>query len=137
VSIPAEVRRGVERRAAGRCEYCRMHQALQGATFHVEHVVPTSRGGLSVPSNLAWSCPGCNLHKADRVHASDPETGRVVQLFNPRQDPWSDHFRWDDTLVVALTAVGRATLATLRLNQPRRLQIRQAEALFRLFPPPD
>jgi hypothetical protein len=35
-----EIGQEVEQRAAGRCEYCRMHQALQGATFHVEHVIP-------------------------------------------------------------------------------------------------
>ena len=55
----------VEQRAAGRCEYCRMHQSLQGATFHVEHIVPTVLGGSSTLSNLAWACPGCNLQKSD------------------------------------------------------------------------
>jgi hypothetical protein len=38
----AETVRQVEDRAQQRCEYCRMHQALQGATFHVEHIVPSS-----------------------------------------------------------------------------------------------
>jgi hypothetical protein len=32
-----EFGRQVEQRAVGRCEYCKMHQTLQGATFHVEH----------------------------------------------------------------------------------------------------
>jgi len=45
--------RYVEARAAGRCAYCRMHQSLQGATFHVEHVVPQARGGHSQLDNLA------------------------------------------------------------------------------------
>ena len=45
----------VEQRAAGRCEYCWMHQSLQGATFHVEHILPTVQGGESVLSNLAWA----------------------------------------------------------------------------------
>jgi 5-methylcytosine-specific restriction endonuclease McrA len=60
-----------------------MHQALQGATFHIEHVVPCSRGGADEPDNLAWACPGCNLHKSDRVEVVDPETGAIVPLFNP------------------------------------------------------
>ena len=30
-----EIERRVAMRAVGRCEYCRMHQSLQGATFHV------------------------------------------------------------------------------------------------------
>ncbi len=33
----------VEERAEDRCEYCRMHQALQGGTFHVEHIVPSAQ----------------------------------------------------------------------------------------------
>jgi hypothetical protein len=37
----------VELRAGGRCEYCQMYQSLQGATFHVEHIVPRCRGGSS------------------------------------------------------------------------------------------
>src|SRR4051794_27297769 len=72
-----------------------MYQALQGATFHVEHIVPSSRGGTSDPDNLAWSCPGCNLRKSDRTEAVDPTSGMVVALFHPRRDRWSDHFRWE------------------------------------------
>lgn len=37
----------VAQRAAGRCEYCCMHQSLQGATFHVEHIVPAARAGTN------------------------------------------------------------------------------------------
>ena len=59
----SEIGREVEHRAAGRCEYCRMHQSLQGATFHVEHVIPRCLGGTSEFGNLAWACPSCNLHK--------------------------------------------------------------------------
>lgn len=135
MNLPDELRREVERRAAGRCEYCRMHQALQGAAFHVEHVVPRSRGGDSTPANLALACPGCNLHKADCVESNDPETGDLVSVFNPRRDRWSEHFRWDRYLIVPRTAVGRATAARLQFNLARRVQIRRAEALFALFPP--
>jgi hypothetical protein len=135
VNVPADIAREVERRAGQRCEYCHMHQALQGATFHVEHVVPRSRGGDSTLSNLAWACPGRNLHKADRIEAADPESGTVVALFHPRLDRWGDHSRWNEYLVVPVTACGRATVATLGLNHPRRVQIRRAEAVFGLFPP--
>jgi hypothetical protein len=38
---------------------------------------------------------------------------------------------------VGQTPIGQATVAALALNHPRRLQIRQAEALFELFPPPE
>jgi hypothetical protein len=112
-----------------------MHQALQGATFHLEHVRPRSRGGETVAENLAWACPNCNLHKSDRTEAPDPESGDHVPLFNPRQDRWSDHFGWDGFRIAALTPVGRATIDLLDLNHERRLRIRQAESLFDLFPP--
>jgi hypothetical protein len=112
-----------------------MHESLQGATFHIEHVIPTARGGNDRPENLAWACPGCNLAKTDQVEAQDPETGQRVPLFSPRKDVWADHFSWNGHEVIARTAVGRATLALLDLNRPRRILIRQAEEHFGLFPP--
>ena len=67
--------RDEEARAGQRCEYCRMHQSLQGATFHVEHITPTAAGGSDEVANLAWACPSCNLKKSNRQTIVDPETG--------------------------------------------------------------
>jgi hypothetical protein len=131
----AELERQAAHRATDRCEYCRMHQSLQGARFHLEHVVPKTRGGSTDLDNLAWACPGCNLHKSDRVEATDPDTGVKIPLFNPRRHVWNEHFAWDDYHIVGLTASGRATVAALDFNQPRRIRIRQAEQTFGLFPP--
>lgn len=131
----AETMRRVEERAEGRCEYCRMHQALQGATFHVEHIRPRSRGGTSDLENLGWCCPGCNLHKSDRIEAPDPENAAMALLFHPRRDTWSEHFRWEGYVLVGQTPTARATIAALELNHPRRLLVRQAEELFGWFPP--
>jgi hypothetical protein len=112
-----------------------MHQSLQGATFHVEHVTPRSRGGLTTLDNLAWACPGCNLGKSDRMDAVDPQTGLPAPLFNPRKHARADHFRWEGHEIEPLTPTGRATFAVLDLNRPRRILIRQSEELFGLFPP--
>lgn len=131
----SETTQQVEARAEQRCEYCRMHQALQGATFHLEHIVPTSRGGSSDLANLAWACPACNLRKAARIEARDPDSGDVVPLFHPRLDRWPVHFQFRDHHLVGLTPVGRATVSMLDLNHPRRILIREAEELFGLFPP--
>ena len=125
----------VEQRAAGRCEYCRMHQSLQGATFHVEHIIPRSRGGTSELQNLAWACPGCNLHKSNRVEVSAEPSGAVVRLFHPRRDVWDEHFCWQGLQIIGLTSTGQATIETLLFNNPRRIKIREAESLFKLFPP--
>ena len=62
-------------------------------------------------------------------------TEETVPLFNPRKDKWNEHFRWDGYYMSGLTAVGRATVDALLLNHDRRIKIRQAEALFDLFPP--
>jgi HNH endonuclease len=134
MSASEDLTRQVEERAGRRCEYCRMHQALQGATFHVEHILPSSRGGPTVLDNLAWACPGCNLHKSDRTEALDPETGERVSLFNPRTQAWHEHFQFAAYQVLGLTATGRATVLLLNLNHPRRMLIRQAEEMFGLFP---
>src|ERR1700682_3253586 len=98
----------VTTRAEGRCEYCRMHQALQGATFHVEHIKPSSAGGSDDLTNLALACPSCDLKKSSRLTAIDPETENEVPLFNPRTDPWEDHFVWQGHLVAGRTPIGRA-----------------------------
>ncbi|MBX9579459.1 MAG: HNH endonuclease [Gemmataceae bacterium] len=133
----AETCRRVAARAGGRCGYRRMHQALQGATFHVEHTRPTAAAGSDDPDNLALACPGCNLKKADRVSVPDPDMGAAVPLFNPRLDRWADHFAWDGPRVEGLTPTGRGTAAALALNHPRRVLIREAEQFFDLFPPDD
>jgi hypothetical protein len=116
MSARREVERIVRSRAGERCEYCRMHQSLQGATFHLEHVIPRSRHGTSELDNLAWACPGCNLHKADRLVGADPDTSESVPLFHPRLDQWTDHFRWRDFEIVGLTSTGRATVGALYLT---------------------
>ena len=127
--------RQVEARASGRCEYCRMHQALQGATFHLEHIIPSSCGGATVLENLAWACPTCNFRKSDRESGVDPGSGLTVPFYNPRYEAWSIHFCWKGYEVDGLTPVGRATIATLDLNHPKRIFIRRAEELFGYFPP--
>lgn len=125
----------VQERAGRRCEYSLMHQALQGATFHLEHVLPRARGGAAELGNLAWACPGCNLHKADRTDAVDPESGAVVPFFNPRADRWAEHFCFDGYQLIGQTPVGWAAVSVLGLNHPRRVLIREAEELLGLFPP--
>ena len=110
-----------------------MHQSLQGATFHVEHIQPEVHGGLTELENLAWACPGCNLKKSDRMQILDPATEQSVRMFHPRQDNWYEHFLWEEYRVSGRTSIGRAMIQGLDLNHPRRQRIRQAEQLFGLF----
>lgn len=54
-------RRGVLRRDAHRCAYCRGHATT------IDHVVPRSRGGRDTWENLVACCVRCNNLKGDRT----------------------------------------------------------------------
>jgi hypothetical protein len=129
MGVPAELRRQVIDRAAGRCEYCRLSQKNQEATFHVDHVVPVSVHGPTDMGNLALACVSCSLSKGARQHVIDRESGEEVRLFNPRVDRWSDHFEWNGVSIKGRTIVGRATVHALQLNRGLALAIRNEEKL--------
>lgn len=134
--ISADLRQQVIERAGGRCEYCKLSQAGQEATFHVDHVIPRARGGQTELGNLALACVSCSLRKGARQAAPDPETGKLVRLFNPRRNAFEEHFRWTQAVVlVGLTEIGRATMEALALNRPLILAIRRAEVAFGRHPP--
>jgi len=67
----------------------------------------------------------CNLSKSSNLSGIDIETGQTVVLFNPRTQIWSEHFAYSDAEIIGLTPTGRATVAVLNMNEPRRLQLRQ------------
>ncbi len=99
MALAAAYRSIVVARAGGACEYCRLLEAATGVTFHIEHVLPRTHGGMMLLDNLAVSCPGCNLAKGDRVSAKD-RRGREQPLFNPRAFQswllgWHVHFILD------------------------------------------
>jgi len=59
--IPRPLAREVRERAGGLCEYCWLLQDSQEATFHVDHIVPRSRGGATTLDNLALACVSWKL----------------------------------------------------------------------------
>ena len=126
--IPARLRRLVVSRAGDRCEYYRLAQKGQEATFHIDHILPKVAGGRTAAANLALACVSCSLRKEARRSAIEPNTNRGVALFHPRRQGWQDHFRWDGFRIVGLTPTGRATVAALQMNRPLILAIRQEEA---------
>lgn len=132
--IPAFLRRLVLRRAAGRCEYCRLAQAGQEATFHIDHIVPRAEGGATTADNLALACVSCSLRKGARRTATDAQTGLDVYFFHPRRDVWGEHFAWEGVHLIGLTAIGRATVDALEMNRPVILAIRSEEILLGRHP---
>ncbi len=93
--------------------------------FHLEHIRARRHGGQNSLDNLAWACPRCNERKSANLSGVDPDTGRVVRLFNPRTDPWARHFVCDGLHIAALTSIGRATAWLLEFNSDDRLDLRR------------
>lgn len=130
------LRRVVEERAAGRCEYCGVAQIGQEATFHVDHIVPLAVGGPTDAENLALACVSCSLRKGARNVGVDPGTGDIVSLFHSRMDKWSDHSCWAGVVLVGQTPTGRATIEALQMNRPLALAIREESLQRGHHPPP-
>jgi putative hemolysin len=121
----------VRQRAGNRCEYCHLPQSAFRRTFHIEHVVARQHGGSDRLDNLALACWTCNLKKGPNLSGMDPSSGRIVPLFQPRQDEWLEHFSafagTDIPLGIeirGLTAIGRTTAQVLGLNEAMRQMIR-------------
>jgi hypothetical protein len=125
--IPRLLRQAVMAAAQGRCAYCLSPEQMMGVAFEVDHVIPRSSEGRTQLDNLCLSCPTCNRHKARRLSARDPLSGRTAALFHPNHDVWSDHFAWspDGAYIIGLTPSGRATVEALRVNRPAMLLLRR------------
>lgn len=133
--IPTSLQRRVRVRAAERCEYCRIAQANQEATFHVDHITPRANGGKTTFDNLALACVSCSLRKGARTSAVDPDTGETTEMFHPRLHAWNEHFAFDASCEIAgRTPIGRATVVLLRLNRPLAVAIRREEHLRDRWP---
>ena len=115
--VPTSLQRRVRLRAGDRCEYCRLAQAGQEATFHIDHIVPRAAGGVTALENLALACVSCSLRKGARTAAIDPASGEAAQIFHPRLHEWSDHFGAAASgEILGLTATGRGTVAAMSMN---------------------
>jgi hypothetical protein len=133
----AATRVAVAERAGQRCEYCHLPTRGQVATFPIDHVIPPAAGGTGHLDNLALACPHCNAHKWAFAEGTDPTTGRPARLFNPRADVWSEHFRWstaDWAVLEGLTAVGRATISRLHMNDSDLVAVRRLLAALGVAP---
>jgi 5-methylcytosine-specific restriction endonuclease McrA len=128
-AIPSSLRAATIEQAEKRCEYCQQpdDRELNVYSHEVDHVTARKHGGETEAGNLAYACFTCNRHKGTDLASIDPHTGKVTQLFNPRTQRWRRHFQLcADGVILPRTAVGRATVALLRVNTPVRVQIRAA-----------
>jgi hypothetical protein len=128
--------RAVAERAGDRCEYCRAPEQVFNFAFEVEHILPRAIGGDDSLENLALACESCNLHKSDATTGRDEINAQNVPLFNPRRDRWEDHFRFDreTSEVRGRTAIGRGTVARLKMNSAFQLRARRQWTRLGLYP---
>jgi hypothetical protein len=108
------------------CGYCQIQEAVSGIRLTIEHIIPTARSGQDNEDNLWLSCRLCNEAKGKLIAALDPDSDKVVPLYNPRSQHWYDHFAWhtSKTQILGLTPIGRATVLALDLNHPFRVRSR-------------
>jgi 5-methylcytosine-specific restriction endonuclease McrA len=124
--VPAELRFAVEQRAGGRCEYCLVPSGAVMWPHEADHIIAEQHGGKMDLNNLALACFHCNRRKGPNIASVDPHTQRIVPLFNPRINEWTQHFRIEAVEITPLTENGRATAELLRFNSAERLLVRRA-----------
>ena len=108
---PAFTRFNVFLRDCFTCQYCNGGYPTPELTF--DHLVPRSRGGHTVWSNVVTACTDCNLTKGDRLpkecgmfprHRPLEPTARQLQrtgrAFPPNflHQSWNDYLYWDSEL---------------------------------------
>jgi hypothetical protein len=134
--MDAALARAVRDRAGNACEYCRVPQAgFPTLVFHIDHIVARQHGGRTVLGNLALACHNCNAFKGPNIAGTDPLTRRLTRLYNPRRHRWGRHLRWDGPRIVGRSAVGRATVQVLNLNDDEVVLIRATLILEGLLVP--
>lgn len=124
--VSADLRRLVESRSQGLCEYCLIHETDTYLGCQVDHVVSEKHGGATEDGNLACACTFCNRAKGTDIGSIAPSTGAFTRFFNPRTDRWSDHFALRGARIEPRTEIGEATVHILGFNQTGRILERQA-----------
>jgi hypothetical protein len=80
MAVSKKLRFEVFRRDGFACRYCGT-SAMDGVVLEPDHVVPRSRGGKDVATNLVTACESCNSGKSDTPLASEPIDDVPFDLF--------------------------------------------------------
>lgn len=137
MAISKKVRLIVSERANYCCEYCQCIAKFIPVPFVMEHIIPQVKGGSDKINNLAFSCHHCNGTKYNKTEAIDSITQKKIDLFHPRNDSWTEHFKWNDDFmkIIGITPKGRATIETLKLNRENVINHRMVLFLYGVHPP--
>lgn len=77
-------RRNLYKRDNETCQYCGKKDDY--SQFDIEHIVPQSRGGKTIWTNVVLACKKCNQKKANRT----PEEAGMKLLRKPFKPRWSE-----------------------------------------------
>lgn len=135
--VPDSLRRRLRTDVAEpRCAYCHSAEKLLGIPLEADHIIPETAGAKTDLSNLCLCCRSCNSYKWKRTHARDPQSGRRTRLFHPRQHVWEDNFAWseDGVRIIGISAIGRATVDALKMNNELITKLRELWVVFGFHP---
>jgi 5-methylcytosine-specific restriction endonuclease McrA len=62
------------------CIYCGRSSIEDGVRLHIDHIIPVSKGGEDVASNLITSCEQCNVQKGTKII----ELKRIIEVVRCR-----------------------------------------------------
>jgi hypothetical protein len=124
----------IRQRASYCCEYCKMPQEHDDLPFQFDHIIAQVHEGTDAHENRALACVPCNLYKGTNLSGVDPQTAKVVRLFDPRRQLWNRHFQWNGAMLEGRTQCGRSTVRTLRINMAIRVDFRQSLIEIGEFP---
>ena len=117
--IPDTIRIAVAERAEYQCEYCRLPAQYSLFAFHIDHIISLKHGGETDLNNLSYACQICNLNKGTNIATFLDSFDTPVRLFNPRIEPWEEHFEIDIMgEIIPRSSIGRATIKAMNLNHP-------------------
>lgn len=74
--VTAQDIRTMKKAQRSRCYYCKAK--FVNDKYHVDHVIPLSRGGSNSPENLVLACPSCNLSKHNKMPHEWTRGGRLL-----------------------------------------------------------
>jgi hypothetical protein len=135
VSITSKQRQTIRELAGACCEYCRVAPDDRLSKFQIDHIIPIKHGGSDDTANLCLACLKCNGFKGANVAALDPATGEATKLYDPRRQPWDEHFQINsDASLTGISPEGRATVMVLRINEASRVKHRRMAMMLGEYP---
>lgn len=132
--ISEKLRKFVEKRADGICEYCLID--IEDTYFggEIDHIISVKHKGKTSEENLALACQACNRNKGSDLGSIPINLTNLVRFFNPRTDNWSEHFRLNRAVIEPLTEIGEVTEAIFGFNEKERLREREGLIEIGHFP---